>query len=336
MAIQSQNGKAFEYACLMAIYNFLHNDQPVIIQKDNAFNTAQNDFNLQPSFEQNRMIKAANAGIISLAMMEPRLENPLDNTPLTLSLQIDAVARKDKKNKGDVRDIVCARKENKWEIGISCKHNHDAVKHSRLSSKIDFGESWMDMPCSPIYWDTVVPIFNRLQELRSHSSATMRWTELNTVNLNKEEDIYVPVLKAFMSEMKRICAINMNGSQPAARLLQYLLGGKDFYKLIERDANETTDIQVFNLKGTLGESANSIKPRIKVKPPQMPINLLKIDFKLDKTGARSKTTVIANFDKGWSISFRIHNASSKIEPSLKFDIKLEGIPTTLQQHTNIW
>ena len=34
-------------------------------------------------------------------------------------------------------------------------------------------------------------------------------------------------------------------------------------------------------------------------------------------------------DNGWQISFRIHSASSKVEPSLKFDIQLVGQPIVL-------
>jgi hypothetical protein len=32
----------------------------------------------------------------------------------------------------------------KWEIGVSAKNNHNAVKHSRLSSDIDFGK-WLNI-----------------------------------------------------------------------------------------------------------------------------------------------------------------------------------------------
>ena len=34
-------------------------------------------------------------------------------------------------------------------------------------------------------------------------------------------------------------------------------------------------------------------------------------------------------DEGWQISFRIHNASLKLETSLKFDINLIGNPPIL-------
>ena len=43
---------------------------------------------------------------------------------------------------GDVRDIVITRASIRWDVGLSMKHNHFAAKHSRLSSKIDFGTKW--------------------------------------------------------------------------------------------------------------------------------------------------------------------------------------------------
>lgn len=35
----------------------------------------------------------------------------------------------------------------------------------------------------------------------------------------------------------------------------------------------------------------------------------------------------------WTLSFRIHNASSRVEASLKFDIKLENSPKQLFKNT---
>jgi hypothetical protein len=34
-------------------------------------------------------------------------------------------------------------------------------------------------------------------------------------------------------------------------------------------------------------------------------------------------------DNGWQLSFRIHNASTKVEPSLKFDVQFIGMPTSV-------
>lgn len=41
-------------------------------------------------------------------------------------------------------------------------------------------------------------------------------------------------------------------------------------------------------------------------------------------------------DNSWQISFRIHNASSRIEPSLKFDIQLIGIPQSVTNIEEYW
>ena len=73
--------------------------------------------------------------------MEPKLsENSGDE--LILEFQKDEAGMK-----GDVRDIVAKRPKISWEVGFSIKHNHDAVKHSRLSYKLDFGEEWFQIPC---------------------------------------------------------------------------------------------------------------------------------------------------------------------------------------------
>ena len=64
---------------------------------------------------------------------------------------------------GDVRDIVIRRDDIEWEVGLSIKHNHAAVKHSRLSHVLDFGNEWYGIPCSNKYWNDVKPIFDMLE-----------------------------------------------------------------------------------------------------------------------------------------------------------------------------
>uniref|UniRef100_UPI003007F3A2 HaeIII family restriction endonuclease n=1 Tax=Acinetobacter haemolyticus TaxID=29430 RepID=UPI003007F3A2 len=56
-------------------------------------------------------------------------------------LQLEIVADKAGES-GDVRDVLALRSSQNWEIGISAKNNHRAVKHSRLSNDIDFGQKW--------------------------------------------------------------------------------------------------------------------------------------------------------------------------------------------------
>lgn len=48
------------------------------------------------------------------------------------------------------------------------------------------------------------------------------------------------------------------------------------------------------------------------------------DFKPNSTN-----TVELYMDGGWQFNFRIHNASTKVETSLKFDVQIVGIPATI-------
>lgn len=86
---------------------------------------------------------SAEAAVDAVLELEPRMLED-DNDILLLEPQKD-----DSGIAGDVRDIVIKRNDIDWEIGLSIKHNHEAIKHSRLSHKLDFGKEWFDIPCSP-------------------------------------------------------------------------------------------------------------------------------------------------------------------------------------------
>lgn len=307
MASQTKNGKAFEYACLKAAYNSLKDFQNVLIEASPAVSIAENFYNSISHDDFEKMNLAAQAAIRIILKLEPQLKNHQNNTPLYLSIQGDACGKT-----GDVRDILCFRKQNEWEIGFSCKHNHSAVKHSRLSDTIDFGSKWFDKPCSDDYFRDVKPLFNELKELRA---LNVLWRDL----AEKEERFYMPLLTAFTKELSRLDKLYPTEIPPA--LIAYLLGRSDFYKIIQKDASRTTEIQPYNLFGTLNRAAGSIKPLHKIPQIKLPTKIFDTSFKKG-----SKNTIILTCDYGWVISLRIHNASSKVEPSLKFDVNLVGTP----------
>lgn len=255
------------------------------------------------------MLASAKAGIAAILQMEPKMTEDGDDA-ITVSIQSDDVAKH-----GDVRDILIARVAINWEIGVSVKHNHEALKHSRLSTKLDFGNSWFAIPSSRQYFDDISPVFTTLQTLKSQK---IKWRELP----NKEHDIYIPILRSFMHELRR--SYNENGDYVTAGLVKYLLGsnGNDYYKLIHRN-NHTVRIVPFNLYSTLNKSGDTI-PNIIVPPIKLPTSIQELAFKNN-----SRTTVHLTMNNGWAISFRIHNASTVVEPSLKFDIKLFGQPSSL-------
>ncbi len=106
------------------------------------------------------------------------------------------------------------------------------------------------------------------------------------------------------------------------KLVEYLIGNQDFYKVIK--GRNTVEIQAYNLHGTLNQSFGNIKPKARIQKLKLPTRLIEIVFAKD-----SETTLIVSLNEGWQISFRIHNASSKVESSLKFDINLISAPHTL-------
>ena len=90
--------------------------------------------------------------------IEPRLLNGIsDKDILQLKIVSDLQGQS-----GDVRDVLAIRSLQKWEIGVSAKNNHRAVKHSRLSNDINFGEKWLGISSSDEYFEDIKPIFDSL------------------------------------------------------------------------------------------------------------------------------------------------------------------------------
>ena len=142
---------------------------------------------------------------------------------------------------------------------------------------------------------------------------------------NKDGRFYVPLLEAFMAELRRLDTANP-GMIPN-KLLKYLLGMSDFYKIITHDKRRVTQIQAFNLYGSLNRNAGNVRPQIWIPQLTLPNRFFDISF---KPGSTNTIHIVCN--EGWTVSMRIHSASSKVEPSLKFDVTLIGIPPGLYTH----
>lgn len=320
--IQTKNGKAFEYACVVALKEELATFGRVEIEESSPLNTARDLYENLDAEMREALDKAAKAAIRIINRLEPQLWNANGDEPLYLSIQPDAAGIK-----GDVRDVICLRKQNGWEIGLSCKHNHHAVKHSRLSDTIDFGKEWVDVPCSMEYFDVVVPLFTELRKYRDESKENgnpMLWEDVQ----DKANRYYKPILSAFMKELRKI---DRNHERIPERLIHYLLGRNDFYKVITDDKNRTTRVEAINITGTLNAESGTDKAVTKVPLLKMPTKFYHIDFK-----EGSDNTVEVVCDEGWQISMRIHNASSRVEPSLKFDVQLISVPSSVYAQVEPW
>ena len=313
VAKQTINGKAFEYAVLLEFQARLKPFVSVIeIIENEPYNTALNCFNSFIEAEQDKFRLIASFAINYLIDLEPRLSNQIDMNDV---LQLEIVADKAGES-GDVRDVLALRSSQNWEIGISAKNNHRAVKHSRLSNDINFGQKWLGLSCTNAYFKQIKPIFDNLAQIKKDSKSTQRWEILGDYH----RSVYIPVLDAFKEELIRLD--KENPGIVAARLVEYLIGNKDFYKVIK--GNNKVEIQSYNLHGTLNLPFRSIKPKAKVPKLKLPNRLIEVVYKED-----SQTTLLVTLNEGWQISFRIHNASSRIEPSLKFDINLVSAPHSL-------
>lgn len=323
MASQTELGKAFEYACVDAFYEKYSKYQFVELDESPQMRTARGFYDGLDYHIQVNLTLAAKAAVRIIERLEPQLRNPGDNIPLILALQTDA-----KGIAGDVRDVLCIRKQNKWQIGLSCKHNHHAVKHSRLSDTINFGKDWFGKNCSTQYFSQVVPLFTKLREMRDKSKAAGKpilWNEIP----DKFDEYYVPILRAFIQELKRL---DLQYPYEIPQLLiRYLIGRYDFYKVITDDRHRATRVEVVNIEGTLNRNAEHCETIAKVPLLKMPSKFYHIDFK-----ENSKNTIEVVCDEGWTVSMRLHNASSKVEPSLKFDVNLISLPSSIHSQVEPW
>ena len=310
MSSKSNNqGRAYEFAYLNILHEEISKYRLSRIEKNSSYEAAEKAWNTLEESEKDMYKLSALAGANAILELEPLI---LDDGDDELELKIQA----DEKGKeGDVRDVLIIRRNIEWEIGLSVKHNHFAVKHSRLSKGLDFGEKWYGIKCSEEYWNDVKPIFDYLEQEKSKAS---KWKDLPS----KEDDVYYPLLMAFKGELDRQ---NKLYSKDIPKLMvEYLLGEFDFYKVIGIDSKRITQVQSYNLRGTLNKEGVKRKRSIKLPIASLPTRIVSLEFK-----PGSKNTLELYLDRGWQFSFRIHNASSKVETSLKFDIQIIGMPTTI-------
>jgi len=311
----NDQGRAYEYAWIRTIYDALCAKRKTIIVENTSLEADRRAWNAVSRDKQKLFLISSKAAIDTLLELEPRLiEN--DEDVLSLELQKDQNG-----GKGDVRDIVVKRNELNWEIGLSIKHNHDAVKHCRLAASLDFGEQWFNVPCSSDYWNSVTPIFNKLKEAKNQKK---KWREIT----NKAENVYLPLLNSFMEEVKR--TVSKDSSVPR-KMVEYLLGVKDYYKIVGVDSRKLTSIKTFNVHNTLNKPS-----KVKISTISVPIVKLPTELAAFKFKTNSKTTLEAYLNNGWQINFRIHNASTFVEPSLKFDVQLIGLPITVIEIVCHW
>lgn len=304
----NDRGRAYEYAWINTLFEELSNLRNTKIIENSSLDANKKAWNVMSEEMQEIFEVSAHSAVETILELEPLMTEE-SGDELTLEFQKD-----DAGIQGDVRDIVIKRNAKQWEVGLSIKHNHEAIKHSRLSHRLDFGKEWFNRPCSEEYWKAICPIFDMLKKEKQKGS---KWSELP----DKENDVYIPLLNAFISEVKQ--AYENDQSIPR-KMVEYLIGTKDYYKVVSNDNKKITLIHTFNVHNTLNKPSEIKVSAITVPVLELPTELVAIKFK-----SNSNNTVEMYLNNGWQLSFRIHNASSKVEPSLKFDIQFIGMPVSV-------
>ena len=288
MATQVENGKAFEWAMGLTLES-----KGFKIIQNNASIKNKECFNKVSEEIKKLFLKNSKLAIDHILKKEKVIEG------------IVKFLSDEEGQDGDVRDIVIASKSKTF--GISCKTNHTAYKHSRLSDRANFVSKWgLDSNgCSQEYLDSVKKIFGELRAIKHDSNGKALWRD----QPNVPQKFYWPVLAAFEKEILRI-----QSATACAYLVQYLIGKEDFYKVVSR--NNRIEITAFNINNNLSV------PLINLPD--------KITATRNENGSQYAKTI--TFNAGWEFNFRIHNASSRVEPSLKFDITATSLPPKLYQH----
>ncbi|MDM0740113.1 HaeIII family restriction endonuclease [Clostridium perfringens] len=274
MTASNTLGRAFEYAlCKKIDSNFTNitlTDRAVVEQsKDKRYYDALNsDEKSKYDISTNRICSEW----LNLKLIDSNIYT-LDRLPDSAGVN------------GDVTDI---RLESPNAIiNISLKHNHNALKHPRLTRV----PKWIDINTDNKYasdykniWDSFLSKANTLS-----STATL-FNELIAIEDNFVFDnLYNPLCKLVSNYLTK----NIKTSSQVESLFKFMVGKYDFYKII--DNPDYVLIQDF----------------IDLKMPK--------NVKIEQT---DKSYIKMTFNNGVILNLRIHTASSRISTkSVKFDVR---------------
>ena len=137
---------------------------------------------------------------------------------------------------------------------------------------------------------------------------------------DKDTRYYWPILNAWADEVHRVCGDDSPIRIQACRaMIAYLVGVHDFYKVMYESRKGSVHIHGFNFNNTLDGSRT-----------QYPNYINSIN---NRNGGQYSKTI--TFNRGYSINFRIHSASTSVEPSLKFDINAISLPAVGIYHQTL-
>lgn len=306
MSANSNNqGRAYEFICLQSLYSAIAAIRPVEIVRNSSYMAAKSAWETLDA--EDRKLYSLSAG----ATVELMFAKELSIDTQTCDVFRIYIKADECYEVEDVCYIVIEFDDIVWEIGFSINYKPALVKHYRLSNDVDLGEKMYGVKYTQQYWDETNPIFSFLAKEKDKGTY---FRDISSI----EEKIYVPLLNAFMNEIK--AAIVKDACVPR-RLVERMLSKYNFYNVIGLGSQPAMAIQSYNIFSIFNKASRVEEPKVLMSNIELPKELLYIGFKKS-----SKTTVLICFDNGWQFSFRIHNAEDKVNTSLKFDIQIVGMP----------
>lgn len=301
-------GEAYRHAWIKTLYKALEETSMAKVVKNKVSTRCKIAWDDIDEKKQYTYLKSADAAVKTILALEPRMKSKEDE--LFIGLPDDVI-----NSSGDENDIVLTKNDPSWKIGINFNRKRHSIMHFRLGSKNDFSKEWFGRECSGEYRRAVRPIFELLEIEKRKGT---KWDEL----LEKHNMIYVPLLQAFVEEIKRNYEID---NAVPRKILEYLTGNEEKYKSISRDERAITLVNSYK-----GDAQNAFFATT-IPADKLPTQLIEISF-----NAKRDNMVKMYFDKGWILSFRIHNASTMVEPSLKIDAQYESIPVDVVNTEFFW
>ena len=88
--------------------------------------------------------------------------------------------------------------------------------------------------------------------------------------------MYIPLLQAFIDEVNRA---NKKDNTMPRKMIEYLIGIEDYYKVVSKDSKRLTMIHTFNMHDTLNKPAKNKVSAITVPIVKLPTRLVALEFK---------------------------------------------------------
>ena len=266
---------------------------------------------------------SAKKAVQEIVKGEPILYNVSD---LFIRIKVQASASG---KTGDVRDVVIVICDNKkrdkviQEIGISCKNNHEAVKHPRITKDFDFVSQYTNdlYKCGNEFIERLKSVAAVVDGLAGKHRV---W---NNVPTELKNTVYCDIVEAYIEEIYSQ-AVSITDDEKkekfASSFFEYMFGQYDFYKVIKMDKKKTVKLQPYNIHGNLRKAYHGEKSNQSSSKANVPKEIVLVRKK-----PNSKTTLEIHFEN-WIISMRIHNADGPIKmTSLKWDVQIIAQPHTI-------